>query len=157
MVGIKKTRTMATWAERRGFGTSIHERLFDAAFRRQDREPAVALCGVDYGEARRAFAGAGFPLVIEAGLGRDHRSFRTMRLHTLPGSKPAAELWRRDTANEDVTMKPAYEKLLADGDAACFVRNLVTVSGYAIYFHYDTKVGGGNIGMCPWVSVKGED
>jgi hypothetical protein len=115
MVGIRKTRAMATWADRRGFGTSIHERLFDAAFRRQDREPAVALCGVDNGEARRAFDGAGFPLVVEAGLGRDHRSFRTMRLHTLPGPKRAVEMWRRDTPNEDVATKPAYEKLLADG------------------------------------------
>ena len=36
LINIKKTRAMAAWAERRGFTTAIHERLFDASFRRQD-------------------------------------------------------------------------------------------------------------------------
>src|SRR3546814_7067248 len=47
LIGVKKTRAMAEWAERRGFQTSIQERLFDADFRRRPDEPAVALCGLD--------------------------------------------------------------------------------------------------------------
>ena len=47
LVGQQKTRAMAAWAERRGFTTSIQERLFDASFRRQGPEPGVALCGLD--------------------------------------------------------------------------------------------------------------
>jgi predicted MFS family arabinose efflux permease len=43
LINVKKTRAMAAWAERQGFSTVIHERLFDASFRRQDDEPAVAL------------------------------------------------------------------------------------------------------------------
>src|SRR5262245_9648156 len=46
MVKHKKTRVMATWAERRGFTTAIHQRLFDASFRRQEDEPTVALYGL---------------------------------------------------------------------------------------------------------------
>jgi hypothetical protein len=115
MHGSKKTRAMASWAERRGFRTSIYERSFDASFRRRDDEPAVALCGVDNAEARRALEHAGFPLVIEAGLGQGHRDFRRMRLHTLPGSRPADVLWRKQVEREDVTTSPAYRDLLAKG------------------------------------------
>ena len=35
LVGIKKSRAMALWAERRGFTAAIHERLFDGNFRRR--------------------------------------------------------------------------------------------------------------------------
>jgi hypothetical protein len=52
LVGQKKTRAMAVWAERRGFATDIHERLFDKNFTRHPDEPAVALCGLDNGLGR---------------------------------------------------------------------------------------------------------
>src|SRR3546814_8092225 len=54
LIGVKKTRAMAEWAERRGFQTSIQERLFDADFRRRPDEPAVALCGLANAAGRRA-------------------------------------------------------------------------------------------------------
>jgi len=54
LINVKKTRAMAAWAERRGFSTVVQERLFDASFRRQDDEPAVALCGLDNGVGRQA-------------------------------------------------------------------------------------------------------
>ena len=47
MVGLKKTRAMADWAEQRGFDTAIHERRFMADFSRQTEEPSIALCGLD--------------------------------------------------------------------------------------------------------------
>src|SRR3546814_6067782 len=47
LIGVKKPRAMAEWAERRGFQTSIHERLFDADFRRRPDQRAVSLCGLD--------------------------------------------------------------------------------------------------------------
>ena len=76
MVGQKKTRAMAAWAERRGFSTSLQERIFAADFRRQADEPAVALCGLDNVAGRRALDQVGFDLIVEAGLGRGHRDFR---------------------------------------------------------------------------------
>lgn len=115
MLGTRKTRAMATWAERRGFGTTIHERLFDSSFRRQDVEPALALCGLDNALGRRALDQVGFPLVIEAGLGRGHRDFRTMRLHILPGARSAAEIWKVSNTAEDLTDRAAYQKILTDG------------------------------------------
>lgn len=115
LVGLKKTRAMAAWAERRGFQSSIQERLFDAGFKRQDAEPAIALCGLDNAAGRRALDKVGFDLIVEAGLGRGHRDFRTMRLHTLPGSRPAAEIWKQTAVAENVADRPAYARLLSDG------------------------------------------
>jgi hypothetical protein len=115
MVGMRKTRAMATWAERRGFRTAIYERAFDATFRRQPAEPTIALCGIDNALGRQALDDAGFSLVVEAGLGRGHRDFRTMRVHTLPGSRRSAEMWKTAPAAEDLTSQPAYQRLLVDG------------------------------------------
>ena len=115
MVGEKKTRAMAAWAERRGFATSIQERMFAADFKRQADEPAVALCGLDNGAGRRALDQVGFDLIVEAGLGRGHRDFRTMRLHVLPGRRSAADIWKHARQGEKVEDRPAYTKLLAEG------------------------------------------
>lgn len=130
MINSKKTRVMASWAEARGFRTAIHERRFDASFRLQADEPMVALCGVDNATARRAFDHAGFALVLEAGLGRGHRDFRTIRLHSLPAIKAASEIWKHAGADEDVTGRPAYQQLLADGTIdRC---GLTTLAGKAV-------------------------
>lgn len=115
MVGLKKTRVMAAWAERRGFQTTIQERLFAVNFRRQPDEPPIALCGLDNAVGRRALGSAGFDLVVEAGLGRGHRDFRTMRLHTLPGMKTPEELWPDAPSSERVPTQPGYEDLIANG------------------------------------------
>lgn len=115
MVGEKKTRAMAAWAERRGFTTSLLERMFAADFKRQADEPAIALCGLDNGAGRRALDQVGFDLVVEAGLGRGYRDFRTMRLHVLPGRRPASDIWKQNREGEKVEDRPAYAKLMADG------------------------------------------
>lgn len=115
LINVKKTRAMAVWAERRGFSTEIHERLFDASFRRQDDEPAVALCGLDNGAGRQALDQVGFDFVVEAGLGRGHRDFRAMRLHTLPASRSASQIWRGAQSEDQVEDRPAYQGLLASG------------------------------------------
>lgn len=115
LINIKKTRAMAGWAERRGFSTLIQERLFDASFRRQDYEPAVALCGLDNGVGRQALDQVGFDFVVEAGLGRGHRDFRAIRLHTLPASRPASQIWRSAQADDQVEDRPAYKGMLASG------------------------------------------
>lgn len=115
MIGQKKTRAMAAWAERRGFATALHERMFAANFRRQMEEPTVALCGLDNAAGRRALDQVGFDLIVEAGLGRGHRDFRTMRLHVLPGRRTAANIWSRTSKAEEVEARPAYAKLMEDG------------------------------------------
>ena len=115
-LGQRKTRVLAAWAERRGFEVAIHERLFDASFRRQRDEPAVALCGFDNAIGRRALDEAGFDLVVEAGLGRGWRDFRSIRVHTLPGSRRAIDIWKLDDGGETVEHRPAYQNMLQKGE-----------------------------------------
>lgn len=118
MVGQKKTRAMAEWAESRGFAAAIHERMFDADFRRHPTEPGIALCGLDNALGRRALDRVGFDFVVEAGLGRGHKNYRTMRLHTLPGPRPASEIWNRADAPDNETgvrERSAYQRMIKDG------------------------------------------
>ncbi len=116
MVGQQKTRAMANWAERRGFRTAITERLFDAQLRPHPDEPSIALCGLDNALGRRALDAVGFDLVVEVGLGRGHRDFRRMRLHVLPGTRPAAEMWKGSPTSEPVDDRVAYRNMLARGE-----------------------------------------
>lgn len=115
MIGKKKTRTMAAWAERRGFATTITERLFDKDTRRQQHEPAIVLCGLDNAAGRRQLDHAGFEFVAEAGLGRGHADFRSMLIHTLPGDAPATKLWESVDATDAAIDAAAYRKMLDDG------------------------------------------
>jgi hypothetical protein len=122
MAGAMKTRGMASWAEQRGFTTRMYERLFDASFTRQEHEPGIALCGIDNALGRRALDRVGFDFIVEAGLGRGHRDFRTIRLHTLPGSRPASEIWKSAGEGEDVSDRAAYQRMLKEGELdACGV------------------------------------
>lgn len=116
MLGMKKTRAIATWAEQRGFTTTICERLFDASVRRQVSEPAIGICGLDNVLGRRALDKAGFDFVVEAGLGRGYRDFRTMRIHTLPNGRAASKLWRANVPAEVVQEEPAYQAMLKSGE-----------------------------------------
>ena len=115
MVGIRKARAMAAWSERQGFDTSIYERLFDGGFRRQGREPAIALCGLDNAVGRQPLDEVGFDFVAEAGLGRDHRDFQTMRIHTLPARRAAADIWKTSGEMEKIEDRQAYQAMLQKG------------------------------------------
>lgn len=115
LIGQMKTRATAAWAERRGFSATIYERTFDSSFKRQDGEPAIALCGIDNGLGRRALDQVGFKYVVEAGLGRSYQEFRSIRLHTLPGARPAAELWKASEATSAFADRSAYQQLLGEG------------------------------------------
>jgi hypothetical protein len=116
LVGQKKTRAMAAWAERRGFTTAIIERHFKGDFQRQPDEPSAAFCGVDNALARQALDQVGFDFVVEAGLGHGHRDYRTMRIHTLPGPRPASTIWNKPEVPEDVQMRPGYQELFKSGE-----------------------------------------
>lgn len=115
LVGMKKTRTVASWAERRGFETQIVERLFDATTKRHTDEPGIALCGLDNALGRQALDRAGFDFVVEAGLGRGHQDFSSIALHTLPGSRTASDIWKLAANKGETLVAPAYVNLLKNG------------------------------------------
>lgn len=122
LVGQKKTRAMAAWAERRGFVTTIVERRFRPDFRVAEDEPPVALCGMDNALGRAALEEVGFGRVIEAGLGKGVSDFLALRLHTFPGPVRARELWGGVVAETaDLADRPAYRALRKQGLDECGV------------------------------------
>ncbi len=127
-VGRRKARVVNEWLERRGFQTFLEERRFSAATHRAADEPAVALCGVDNAEARTLLEGAGFDLVVEAGLGGGPQAFRSVSMHTFPASRFAAEIWSKQVAAsaENFQHMPAYQALRLNGLDACGLAQLAS-------------------------------
>lgn len=126
-VGRNKARVVARWLEARGYATAIVERRFDQHQRVAAAEPRTALFGVDNAAARRVVEGAGFDMVIDAGLGSGFKDFRAMRLRTFPGPSSAAQLWAApDGGASSSVSAPAYRTLLAQGADPCGVTTLAT-------------------------------
>lgn len=124
-VGMRKTRIAAAWLESRGYRTAIVERRFDADQRVAAGEPIIALMGVDNPAARQVVEGAGFSLVVDAGLGSGYRDFRGLRVRTFPGPSKAMDIWSAP-AGTDVPDAPAYRDMLARGEDSCGVTTLAT-------------------------------
>ncbi|WP_407827241.1 hypothetical protein [Sphingomonas sp.] len=131
LIGQRKTRAMAAWAELRGFRTRMIERRFAGDIVLQPDDPRVALCGVDNAAARAALEGAGFDLVVEAGLGAGPTEYLAMRLHSFPGSRPARDIWRDEgeAAATSTRHAPAYERLGEAGFDEC---GLVTLASRTV-------------------------
>jgi hypothetical protein len=107
-----KTRACDAWLGRRRFGSRLIERRFDATFRLQDGEPALALCGFDSNPARRDLPLAQFHRVVDAGLGGMANNFDTISLHTLPNPRKPEELWP-DPSKEEKAKLTAYHERMA--------------------------------------------
>jgi hypothetical protein len=107
-----KTRACGAWLERRGFKTRLVERRFDATFRLQDKEPALALCGFDSNPARRDLPAAQFRRVIDSGLGGMANNFDSISFHTLPNPRMPDELWP-DPSKEEETKLAEYQERVA--------------------------------------------
>jgi hypothetical protein len=119
LIGRRKSRAMATWAEARGFRTTIVERRFAKDFRVSMHEPPIALVGVDNAFARQAIEDVGFERVIEAGLGRGPQDFLGIDLHTFPGATPASTIWRGAQGSDTDISQPAYRQLVERSGDRC--------------------------------------
>jgi hypothetical protein len=117
LIGCRKARAMAAWAETFGCKTAIVERRFGTWTKRTDDEPTIALCGFDNALARAALEDAGFDLVVEAGLGSGPAAFMNFAVHTFPATRKARDIWKQDS--EATNLKPAagraYAEMLEQG------------------------------------------
>ncbi|MCP5366738.1 MAG: thiamine biosynthesis protein ThiF [Hyphomicrobiales bacterium] len=130
LVGRRKTRAMADWAERRGFRTAIIERPFGPNVKIRNDEPPLALCGVDNALARSALEDVGFGRVIEAGLGGGPSDFLGFRTHGFPGVRKARDVWNPCSESfEQRVDLPAYRTLAAAGLDRC---GLVQLAGRTV-------------------------
>jgi len=107
-----KAHACDAWLRRRKFRTRLVERRFDATFRVQDKEPALALCGFDSNPSRRDLPHAQFRRVIDSGLGGMASNFDTISLHTLPNPRTPDELWP-DLSEEEKAKLAAYHERVA--------------------------------------------
>ena len=125
LIGFRKTRAMARWADERGFKTAMVERKFNRGFRVHDDEPILALCGVDNESARNCLEEVGFAKVIEAGLGAGADDFLGFRMHVFPGERRAKEIWSPvDSHRVARTDRPAYKNLAVSGLDQCGLTQL---------------------------------
>lgn len=110
-VGAKKTRIVSGRLEALGFDTTITERRFDSGTRRKVKEPSVALVGVDNPGPRRCLEGAGFDLVVDAGLGGGPKSYLEILIHSFPSGVAAASAWaeRAEPSRNSLVNQPAYQ------------------------------------------------
>jgi len=140
MVGQKKTRVVSKRLEALGFNTSITERHFDLNTRRNANEPGVALVGVDDPVPRRDLEGAGFDLIVDAGLGGDPRNYLDMLVHTFPSGIEAADAFpvRNGQTENSLVDQPAYQdhhrkmredKDLTDAEIRC---GIIEMAGRSI-------------------------
>jgi hypothetical protein len=107
-----KTRACDAWLGHRGFKTRLVERRFDATFRLQDGEPALALCGFDSNPARRDLPQAQFRRIIDSGLGGMANNFDTISFHALPNPRTPDELWP-DLSKEEAAKLTAHQERTA--------------------------------------------
>lgn len=95
-----KTRVAAMWLENRGFKTRLLERRVDAAFRRTDADPVIALSGFDDNQPRQWLATAGFERIFDSGLGGEAHNFDTIAFRAWPNRRPVEAIWPLETAEE---------------------------------------------------------
>ncbi len=128
LMGLKKTRAIATWCEGRGFRSQIVERRFANNFRVDDDEPQVAVCGVDNALARAEVESVGFARVVEAGLGKGAQEYLSFQMHTLPASRSARERWGSPESGqeslESLKNQPAYRALASAGHDDCGITQI---------------------------------
>lgn len=129
LIGVRKTRAMAAWCERRGFDVRLIERPFSSDLRIGGDDPRVALVGVDKPEPRACMEDVGFDVVVEAGLGKGWQDYLDGQVHSFPSQISAAEHWgRRIPMATLVPPVPSYVQLSAAGLDACGVLELASRS-----------------------------
>ena len=139
-VGHRKTRVVAARLEALGFNTAITERRFDSATRRSVDEPGVALVGVDDPAPRRLLEGAGFDLIVDAGLGGGTQNYLDILMHSFPSGVKAVTAWaeRSGASASSLVDQPAYldqhQQLsqtteLTDGEIRC---GIIEVAGASV-------------------------
>jgi hypothetical protein len=114
-IGRKKARSVASWAEERGFGTTIIESRFVEGTKRSADEPGLALVGVDNLAARRAAAGSNFDLVLDAGLGATAPEIFDIRIHGFPGARSPAQAWPEPDGQPEAPLDASLQELVDAG------------------------------------------
>jgi hypothetical protein len=143
--GALKTRIAEEWAERRGFRARRMDRRLDESLRRADREPALALAGLDRMPPRRLLGRPGFEYVLDAGLGATATNYRSIRVSCFgPGDDPGQRFAGvEDRINETAAQLrklPAYQAIESMPEhGTC---GAATLAGQAVVVPFVSAVAG---------------
>lgn len=131
-IGKKKARHLAAVLESRGFDAIIQERAYNANFTRTPDDPQILLCGVDNPQIRKIIGKAGFPEIIEAGLGHSAESYLDFQLHTFPATRFPEEIWADGRIRRIVSERhhrSGYQDMVRRGVDKC---GIVEIAGKAV-------------------------
>lgn len=92
-LGIRKTRLVSAAMEEVGWDARLVERRYHGGRLRAPEDPVLLIAGLDNTRARRVLDEAGFPVVLDAGLGAGPDGFLGMAIRRLPAARPSRELW----------------------------------------------------------------
>lgn len=123
-IGTLKTRVAASALERAGFTTRIVERRLLPDTRLHEKEPALALIGVDKLAPRRIISDVGWKFAVDVGLGAGPVDFTGVSIHTFPAPTSSHDVaaWQRDPSLERAArahQQEAYRSALSGGADAC--------------------------------------
>jgi hypothetical protein len=122
---VLKTRVCEEWAIGRGFEVRRIDRRMDENLFRSDREPGIALAGLDGMPARRTLGGRSFEYIVDAGLGATVDDYCKIRVNVFDSSRSPATHFRgvEDQTTqiaERLKQLPVYRDLASRrGDGGC--------------------------------------
>ena len=122
---VLKTRVCEEWATGLGFEVRRIDRRMDENLLRFDREPGIALAGLDKMAARRTLGARGFEYIVDAGLGATVDDYCKVRVNVFDSSTSPATHFRdvEDQTTqiaERLKRLPAYRELAREhGDGGC--------------------------------------
>lgn len=135
----RKTRLVAGLVEKFGFAARLVEQRLLKVEQFTDETPKLVLFGVDNPAARRLISRLPAMVVVEAGLGDRHDSFRKIRVHGFPQSGDSAAIWAdrhgvaasvsdQRVAAIEPKLAPAYRKMLDQTKDQCGTTTLASKS-----------------------------
>lgn len=123
----RKTRMLADAMDARGFDTRSIEQQLLRKEQVTDETPRLVLFGVDNPAARRLVSDLSAMVLVEAGLGQAHDTFRGIRVHGFPQAQHSRDIWTHKPARER-PLATAYQQLLDKTKDVCGTTTLASRS-----------------------------
>ncbi|MBS0437099.1 MAG: hypothetical protein JSR75_19810 [Proteobacteria bacterium] len=127
VVKRRKARMLADAMDARGFETRAVEQRMLTKEQVTDETPRLVLFGVDNTAARRLVSDLSAMVLVEAGLGQAHDTFRGIRVHGFPQEQHSRDIWSAKAAKER-PLAQAYQRLLDETKDICGTTTLASRS-----------------------------
>lgn len=111
-VGTRKTRVASRWLEAHGWKTALVEQKFTTGQNWSPESPPLVVSALDSPTPRRWILDAGYPLMIDLGVGHGAADFEYAQLRMLPNGATDSWLNGKTQKNVDELLcRPAYAQM----------------------------------------------